>query len=52
MKCVKYVQRLGVAEGNARIENDLQDCSREAVFPKCSFSRSVGESAERNLFRD
>lgn len=33
----------------AEIGDGVQDLGSEALFPKLSFSRNVGESAERDL---
>ena len=36
-----------VAEWKVEIGDGVQDLFREVLFPECSFSRNVGECAER-----
>ena len=47
MKCSFPEHREGLTEWEAKIGDCVQDIYREALFPKCSFLRNVGESAER-----
>lgn len=43
-------QRTGLAEWKVKIGDCVQDLCREALFPKCRFSRNEGEWAEWVLF--
>ncbi|TVZ26110.1 hypothetical protein JM83_1057 [Gillisia sp. Hel_I_86] len=47
MQCPAPAQRIGLAEWKVEIVDGVQDFCREALFPECSFSRNVGECAER-----
>ena len=47
MKCSIPEHREGLTEWKAKIGDCVQDFCREALFPKCSFLRNVGECAER-----
>ena len=47
MKRPVPAQRSRLAEWKVEIGDGVQDFKREALFPKCSFSRNVGEWAER-----
>jgi len=47
MKRPVPAQRTGLAEWKVEIGDGVQDFCREALFPECSFSRNVGECAER-----
>ena len=47
MKCSFPEHREGLTEWKAEIGDCVQDMYREALFPKCSFLRNVGECAKR-----
>jgi len=47
MKRPVPAQRIGLTEWKVEIGDCVQDLSREALFPECSFSRNAGEWAER-----
>lgn len=52
MKRPVPAQRIGSAEWKVEIGEGVQDFRREALFPKCSFSRNVGKWAERVMKMD
>ena len=52
MKCSFPEYWEGLTEWEAEIGDCVQDIYREALFPKCSFLRNVGEWAERVMKTD